>query len=458
MFKTTEYLLRMKQVRKASKQDFILKQHPKGLGEGYGMALEVPDGPSGSSSSSNSESDDEIKDISSDEGRSEADDTEKADAEKVEANKAKEEKAGEEQHVDGQGGNEQARDVQAKVHVYGTLTEKLAAILISSGLTLPFAKYGNQFINDNHDVSINEVSKDPAKIKVQSMVEVPVCQENPIDQTPSLVDIVVTMILEKTTQPPQSRIKTKVLLKNSLEECFTKYVPDFDKIKQEKATKQNMPKYSTKPFDDASLKEYDLNDKLIKLMMKSKSYNKHTVHMKLDEALMDSFLIDENDMDKQLDNHPSQKKRHHDDQDPPADVDKETKKRKKKDSDASSSKKSKDKEGHQRDIVTFDDLIGSTIDFTKFAKNCLKKDKLMKVGLEEPAFKLLKGNYRNYIKLEYNMDQCYLALTDQIDWANLEGDKCPYDLSKPLPLQGPPGRTTIPVGFFFNKYLKYLKT
>ncbi|GJZ05065.1 hypothetical protein Tco_0538340 [Tanacetum coccineum] len=50
--------------------------------------------------------------------------------------------------------------------------------------------------------------------------------------------------------------------------------------------------------------------------------------------------------------------------------------------------------------------------------------------LEGPAFKLLKGNYRNYIELEYNFEQCYLALTDQIDW----------------------------VDFFFNKDLDYLTT
>nr|GEY11520.1 hypothetical protein [Tanacetum cinerariifolium] len=110
------------------------------------------------------------------------------------------------------------------------------------------------------------------------------------------------------------------------------------------------------------------------------------------------------------------------------------------------------------DLVMFDDLMGSTIDFTKFAKNILKKDEITKFNLEGPAFKLLKGNYRNYIELEYNMEQCYLALTYQIDWVNPKGDRCPYDLSKPLPLQGPPSRTTIPVDFFFNKDLEYLKT
>ncbi|GJU57812.1 hypothetical protein Tco_1235578 [Tanacetum coccineum] len=65
----------------------------------------------------------------------------------------------------------------------------------------------------------------------------------------------------------------------------------------------------------------------------------------------------------------------------------------------------------------------------------------MKSNLEGPAYKLLKGNYKNYIELEHNMEQCYLALKDYIDWVNLEGDRCTYDPSKPLPLQGPPEQT-----------------
>ncbi|GJT31726.1 hypothetical protein Tco_0922145 [Tanacetum coccineum] len=129
-----------------------------------------------------------------------------------------------------------------------------------------------------------------------------------------------------------------------LKKVLPKDAPDFGKNKQEKAAKQSMLKYSTKPFDEASLKEYDQKDKLIKLMMKSKPYNTHPAHMKLYDALMDSLLVDENDMDKQLDDQPSQMKRRHDDHDPSADADKETKKRRRKDSDASSSKKSKDKE------------------------------------------------------------------------------------------------------------------
>ncbi|GJW59987.1 hypothetical protein Tco_0109322 [Tanacetum coccineum] len=90
-------------------------------------------------------------------------------------------------------------------------------------------------------------------------------------------------------------------------------------------------------------------------------------------------------------------------------------------------------------------------------QNCLHKEKITKSDLEGPTFKLLKGKYKNYIKLEYNFEECYRALTDHIDWINPVGERVPYDLSKPLPLHDPLGRTTIPVDFFFNKDLEYLK-
>ncbi|GJY09365.1 hypothetical protein Tco_0377550 [Tanacetum coccineum] len=47
-------------------------------------------------------------------------------------------------------------------------------------------------------------------------------------------------------------------------------------------------------------------------------------------------------------------------------------------------------------------------------------------------------------------------LTDHIDWANPEGDQARIDISKPLPLSGPPGHVTIQTQFFFNKDLDYL--
>ncbi|GJT60794.1 hypothetical protein Tco_1004327 [Tanacetum coccineum] len=55
------------------------------------------------------------------------------------------------------------------------------------------------------------------------------------------------------------------------------------------------------------------------------------------------------------------------------------------------------------------------------------------------------------------MEECHKMLTDQIDWANPEGDQVMIDISKPLPLSGPPGHVTIQTQFFFNKDLDYLR-
>ncbi|GJX71729.1 hypothetical protein Tco_0308900 [Tanacetum coccineum] len=63
----------------------------------------------------------------------------------------------------------------------------------------------------------------------------------------------------------------------------------------------------------------------------------------------------------------------------------------------------------EKDPLTFDDLMGSTVDFTKFSKNRLKKDKITKADLQGSVFMLLKGTCRNNIELEYNLEQCYLA-------------------------------------------------
>ncbi|GJZ50363.1 hypothetical protein Tco_0604553 [Tanacetum coccineum] len=52
-----------------------------------------------------------------------------------------------------------------------------------------------------------------------------------------------------------------------------------------------------------------------------------------------------------------------------------------------------------------------------------------------PSYNILKGTCRSYVELDYNMDECYKVLTDQLDWNNLESDRYTFDLSKPLPLK-----------------------
>ncbi|GKF40223.1 hypothetical protein Tco_0120284, partial [Tanacetum coccineum] len=107
--------------------------------------------------------------------------------------------------------------------------------------------------------------------------------------------------------------------------------------------------------------------------------------------------------------------------------------------------------------LTFDDLMRTPIDFSSFFMNRLKISKLTKADLVRPVYNLLKGTCKSCVKLECNMEECYRALSDQLDWNNPEGNHCPYDLNKPLPLHESRGRLTVPVDFFFNDDLEYLR-
>nr|GEX96412.1 hypothetical protein [Tanacetum cinerariifolium]GEY45091.1 hypothetical protein [Tanacetum cinerariifolium] len=73
------------------------------------------------------------------------------------------------------------------------------------------------------------------------------------------------------------------------------------------------------------------------------------------------------------------------------------------------------------------------------------------------AYNILKGTCRSYVKLDYNVEECYKALIDQLDWNNPEGDRYPFDLSKPLPLVMLGNRQVIPVDYFFNNDLAHLQ-
>nr|GEZ36017.1 hypothetical protein [Tanacetum cinerariifolium] len=56
------------------------------------------------------------------------------------------------------------------------------------------------------------------------------------------------------------------------------------------------------------------------------------------------------------------------------------------------------------------------------------------------------------IHLQYQMEECHKLLTNSVDNSKLR-----HNVSKPLPLGGPPGQVTIQSDFFFNKDLEYLR-
>ncbi|GKE70202.1 hypothetical protein Tco_1528274 [Tanacetum coccineum] len=81
-----------------------------------------------------------------------------------------------------------------------------------------------------------------------------------------------------------------------------------------------------------------------------------------------------------------------------------------------------------KDPLTFNDLMATPIDFS------------------------------NSVELEYHFQECFNALIRRLDWNNPEGDRYPFDLSKPLPMQGHPGHLTVVADYLFKNDLEYLKS
>ncbi|GJY41142.1 retrovirus-related pol polyprotein from transposon TNT 1-94, partial [Tanacetum coccineum] len=75
----------------------------------------------------------------------------------------------------------------------------------------------------------------------------------------------------------------------------------------------------------------------------------------------------------------------------------------------------------------------------------------------EPTWTIPSFNKRDDFPEMFQMEKCHKMLTDQVNWANPEGDQVRINVNRPLPFDGPPGHVTIPTNFFFNKDLEYLR-
>ncbi|GKA39759.1 hypothetical protein Tco_0732310 [Tanacetum coccineum] len=73
--------------------------------------------------------------------------------------------------------------------------------------------------------------------------------------------------------------------------------------------------------------------------------------------------------------------------------------------------------------LTFNELMHTPIDFSAFVMYRLKIDNLTKEVLIGPAYNLLKGTCKSYVKLDYTMEECYRALSEQLDWKNPKDSK-----------------------------------
>ncbi|GJZ99104.1 hypothetical protein Tco_0671655 [Tanacetum coccineum] len=333
--------------------------------------------------------------------------------------------------------------------------------------------------------------------------------------SPPHVTPTISIMQQRTTPIPAQPIMTKsptittaVLESDSL---TAKSASEIRKIKREQDEKQKMPKYTIKSTDKAALKEYDQKSALYQTMHGNKSFNRNPANHVLYHALMEALIEDENAMDKGVADTVKNHKRQHDDddEDPPAGPNQGKKRKMRRTKDLVSFKKpSTTKETPKgkapskgsktgkyasakepvkepitevaiddavntageyvpwfnqmvsatKDPLTFNDLMATLINFSKYLLNRLKIENLTQDLLLGPAYNLLKGTCTNIIELEYNFQECFNALTNKLDWNNPEGDRYPFDLSKPLPLQGRPCHLTVAIDYFFNNDLEYLKT
>nr|GEX37152.1 hypothetical protein [Tanacetum cinerariifolium] len=370
-----------------SREDYIIQQIYKGSSEGSGSKPEVSDEPKSKSIGSSEElvlhqSDDERTESEKEAIKSEKADEQTADEEEVHSD---------DEHDDSKVPDDEKEDEKMvdaeKVDAKKSKEEKVENEQARDGQA--DKDDHAKFLNLSFDVSLVATIRETADTEINSL------PLTPLPTPPTITEAQATVI--SVPDPSPTVFKRLSELENKVE-ALSKV--DYSKATEESLHTISSTRSRTNCLTE-SLFEYELKKILFDKMDKSCSYMTHDEAIASGEANPDKLL----------------RKRHRDeDQDPPADSDKEKK----------------------RNSLTFDVLMVTPIDFSKFAINRLKLDKITKADLVGHVYKLLKGTCKSIIELEYNMDQCYIAQTDQLDWINPEGDRCPYNLSKPLPLQGSP--------------------
>nr|GEY61716.1 hypothetical protein [Tanacetum cinerariifolium] len=308
--------------------------------------------------------------------------------------------------------------------------------------------------------------------------------------TPLITTDAPTIIIVPESDPALESSKIQILTIN-LEHESEKSASEICKIKKELAEKQKMPKYTIKSTDKATLKEYDLKSALYQTMHQNKSFNRNVVNHALYHALMEALIEYENAMyNRFTDTVKNHKRQHHDDDDddeedplPRPNQGKKTKRRRTKELESSKKpyttketpkgkaplKGSKTgkfvtaKEPVEEPIaeVVMDDAFntaGEDVVRNDDQPQDTSKPKIDKTSNPD-CHGLTKWSLLQRI-LSHLMISWPLRLTspNKLYWNNPEEDRYPFDLSKPLPLQGRPSHLNVFADYFFNKDLEFLTT
>ncbi|GJW49427.1 retrovirus-related pol polyprotein from transposon TNT 1-94 [Tanacetum coccineum] len=282
--------------------------------------------------------------------------------------------------------------------------------------------------------------------------------------------------------PESSKKQTPIV---DLEQGSEKSASEILKIKREQDEKQQTPKFTIKSTDQATLNEYDQKSALYQTMHANKSFNKNPANHRLCHALTEALIEDESAMDKEVADTVQDHKRKHDDDDddnddddkyPPAGPNqgKQTKRRRTKESE-SSKKPSPTKETQKGKAPSKGSKTGKSalakepvreliseviMDDVDWFKQPLRpptpdpewnKRQVVLDQPEQPWFNQMVSATKD--PLTFNDLMATPIDFSKLDWNNPEGDRYPFDLSKPLPLQGHSGLLTVAADYFLNNDL-----
>ncbi|GJU50239.1 hypothetical protein Tco_1219794 [Tanacetum coccineum] len=374
---------------------------------------------------------------------------------------------------------------------------------LSSMKNLDNFNFGDQFVNDN------PTTEDPGKTNMETKVESMVTVL--IHQTSFSAHPLSTLVIDLTSPKPVSSTieEQDKTSQSSPHQIFKLELRDLPhKIDQtiNEVVKEAVHVALQAPLRDRfrELPEADMKEILHQRMFESGSYKSLPEHVALYEALEAS--MEHENGDEFLAEKDKSRKRRHDDQDPPQPPPPESDQRKKTrhDSDASASKQPQKKTIPPPYLNSPIDMFQHTddvhiLDSEETGAAHLPKVKpraewLKPVPEEEgpktpeldwviPANDLLEpeNNWANALanrikiprKTSYFRRQVIWVYSSndianglerrsstkliwKVDLVNPEGHRIVPDVSKPLPLGGPPGQVTIQPQFFFNKDMEYL--
>ncbi|GJV52232.1 hypothetical protein Tco_1447973 [Tanacetum coccineum] len=390
------------------------------------------------------------------------------------------------------------------------LPSKSFSLSVSSG-------FGDQFLKISSNSSLVTTVKDTTDAQINSLLEVKIQSEVPHIQSPSMLRVPVSVISEPlvltpiqespliatvTTLPPPSvsttpsqipKLPKKQTPTVDLEQESEKTPLEILKIKKEQAEKHKMPKFTIKSTDKAALKEYDQKSALYQTMHANKYFNINHANHRLYHALMKALIEDENVMDKGVADTAQDHKRKHDDDEDDDDKDpldgsnqgKKTKRRRTKESE-SSKKPSTTKETPKDKAISKGSKTGKSalemelveepiaevvIDYASDDVVVLDQpeqpwfNQMVSATLDPLTFDDLMDTLIDFSKHVFYQHQTRVPLPRVFQCINMrlyqnnpKGDRYPFDLSKPLPLQGHLGHLTVAADYFFNNDLEYLKS